>query len=133
MNKIILVLIGVLLFNISYGFEPVNQDNSINISNNVQNITISKNYQQFKFQLMNIKSGEELDYTRYKGRRVKNPYVMLYAAGGLAVATIALILLNNPDNYTSNSALNVNLGIAAGGTVACGLFVTKYLIDRKRY
>jgi len=57
---------------------------------------------------------------------------MLYVAGGIAVATATLILVNDPENFTSNSASGVNVGIAVGGTIACGMIVAKYFIDKGR-
>ena len=57
---------------------------------------------------------------------------MLYVAGRLAVATGVLILTNNPENFVNNSAGDVNMGIAIGGTIACGMFLAKYFIDKNR-
>ena len=57
---------------------------------------------------------------------------MLYVAGGLAVATATLILTNDPENFTSNSAGSVNMGIAVGGTLASGMIVAKHFFDKNR-
>jgi hypothetical protein len=63
----------------------------------------------------------------------KDDKIMLYVAGGLVVASAALIILNNPNNYANNSASEVNTGIALGGGVAAGLFASKYFLDKKPY
>ena len=94
----------------------------------------SKSYQQLKSEFIHL--------SVKKRGRVPAPYatasqkddkIMLYVAGGLVVASAALILLNNPNNYSSNSASEVNTGIALGGGVAAGLFASKYFLDKNPY
>ena len=85
----------------------------------------------------------EFTHLSFENRgRVPAPYatanqnddkIMLYVAGGLVVVSAALILLNNPNNYASNSASEVNTGIALGGGVAAGLFASKYFLDKNPY
>ncbi len=135
MKKIILISFCILLFNFSYSNNP-NIAGSVLIvteDNEVSNELSPGNYQQFKHQLINLKTSDYHDFSSIKKRRKsKDDNLMLYVAGGLAVATTALILTNNPENFTSNSPGGVNLGIAIGGTLSCGLFVAKYFIDKTR-
>lgn len=134
MRKILLFIICILFFKISYSLSPGESNNALllNTYNNSE-VTLNKNYQQFKFQVVNFETQNLADYASLKKRRKKKSAdLMLYVAGGIAVATVTLILVNDPDNFTSNSASGVNLGIAAGGTVACGMIVAKYFIDKRR-
>ncbi len=134
MRKILLFIICILFFKISYSISPGESNNALllNTYNNSE-ITLNKNYQQFKFQVVNFEAQNLADYASLKKRRKsKSSDLMLYVAGGIAVATVTLILVNDPDNFTSNSVSGVNLGIAAAGTVACGMIVAKYFIDKRR-
>lgn len=134
MRKILLFIICILFFKISYSLNPGESNNALllNTYNNSE-VTLNKNYQQFKFQVVNFEAQNLADYASLKKRKKsKSADLMLYVAGGIAVATVTLILTNNPDNFTSNSASGVNLGIAAGGTIACGMIVAKYFVDKRR-
>ena len=134
MRKILLFIICILFFKISYSISPGESNNALllNTYNNSE-ITLNKNYQQFKFQVVNFEAQNLADYASLKKRKKsKSADLMLYVAGGIAVATVTLILVNDPDNFTSNSTSGVNLGIAAGGTIACGMIVAKYFIDKRR-
>ena len=134
MRKFIIIIICLLFVKVSYSLNPNELNNKLLLTNNnlsETKIELSSNYQQFKFQLINLESGNYHDFSHYK-RRKKNNNLMLYVAGGLAVATATLILTNNPENFTSNSTSGVNLGIAAGGTIACGMIVAKFFIDKSR-
>ena len=134
MRKIILFIFCLLFFKISYSLSPGESNNALllNTYNNSE-VTLNKNYQQFKFQVVNFETHNLTDYASLKKRKKKdNDDLMLYVAGGLIVATATLVLTNDPDNFTSNSSSSVNLGIAIGGTVACGLIVVKYFIDKGR-
>ena len=134
MRKILLFIICILFFKISYSLSPGESNNTLllNTYNNSE-VTLNKNYQQFKFQVVNFETNELADYASLKKRRKKKSNdLMLYVAGGLAIATATLVLANDPDNFTSNSTSGVNLGIAVGGTVACGMIVAKYFIDKRR-
>jgi hypothetical protein len=135
MKKIFLLSIGLIIVKVSFSFEPTftKENNTIKSSSeeNTQ-LLYTSNYQQFKTQLLNIKITEVKDYAQLKKRRGKDDYLMLYVAGGIAIATTTLILTNNPDNFVSNSPGSVNTGIAIGGGIACGLIVTKFIIDQNR-
>lgn len=132
MRKIILFIFCLLFFKLAYSLSP-DKMNSLVLSNTNTELTLNRNYQQFKYQIVNLESDQLIDYANFKRRRKKrDDKLMLYVAGGIALATATLILTNNPDNFTSNSASGVNLGIAAGGTVACGMIVAKYFIDKRR-
>ncbi len=134
MRKILLFIICILFFKISYSLSPGESNNALllNTYNNSE-VTLNKNYQQFKFQVVNFEAQNLADYASLKKRKKsKSADLMLYVAGGIAVATVTLILVNDPDNFTSNSTSGVNLGIAAGGTIACGMIVAKYFIDKRR-
>lgn len=134
MKKSILVIICILFFRTSFSFTPIVSDN-LTLNNQIKNETIKldPNYQQFKSQLINFESTNFANYSYLKKRRKKkNDNIMLYVAGGLAVATGVLILANDPENFVSNSTSGVNLGIAAGGTIASGMIVAKFFIDRRR-
>jgi hypothetical protein len=134
MRKILLFIICILFFKISYSISPGESNNAL-LFNTYDNseVTLNKNYQQFKFQVVNFETNELADYASLKKRRKrKSADLMLYVAGGIAVATVTLILVNDPDNFTSNSPSGVNLGIAAAGTIACGMIVAKYFIDKRR-
>jgi len=133
MKKIIILIFCLLFFKISYSISPCESNNALLLNTyNNSDITLNKTYQQFKFQVVNYETAGLTDYANLKKRRKKQSDLMLYVAGGIAVATATLILTNNPDNFTSNSASSVNLGIAAAGTVACGMIVAKYFIDKGR-
>ncbi|MGM0503097.1 MAG: hypothetical protein ACQESQ_00665 [Bacteroidota bacterium] len=136
MKKLFLITFCLLLFKVSYSFEPtLLGDNTANLHSSLQyennQIAYNANYQQFKTQFLNLEINESQDYARLR-RRGKDDYLMLYVAGGIAIATTALILTNNPDNFISNSPGDVNTGIAIGGGIACGLIITKFIIDRNR-
>lgn len=133
MRRIIFVIFCLLIFKISSAIEPNNSGALLLNKSNTAEIKLNRNYQQFKYQVINFDSQTNLDYDYLKRRRRRNnDNLMLYVAGGLAVATATLILVNDPDNFTSNSASSVNLGIAVGGTLACGMIVAKYFIDKGR-
>ncbi len=134
MRKIVLLVFCLLFFKLSYSLSPGDSNNALlfNVENSSE-LALNKNYQQFKYQIVNLETTEYTNYANLaKRRRKKNDNLMLYVAGGIAVATATLILTNNPENFTSNSASGVNLGIAAGGTLACGMIVAKYFIDKRR-
>jgi hypothetical protein len=136
MKRIILALICILFYTTSFSIEPISTENlTLNYSSETESFSVSKNYQQFKHQLINLETND-LDLIGQssfkKRRRKKNDNLMLYVAGGLAVATATLILVNDPDNFTSNSTSSVYVGIAVGGTLACGMIVAKYFIDKSR-
>lgn len=132
MKKILFVIFCLLLFKFSSAIEPNNSGTLLLNTSNTNEIKLNNNYQQFKYQVINFDSQADIDYASLKRRRKKDDNLMLYVAGGLAVATATLILVNDPDNFTSNSASGVNLGIAVGGTIACGMIVAKYFIDKGR-
>lgn len=135
MKKILLFIICLSLFKISYSLSPGESNGALLLkTNDNSEHTINKSYQQFKFQVVNFETNNLPDYTNLKKRRrrKKQDKLMLYVAGGLAVATATLILTNDPDNFTSNSTSGVNSGIAIGGTVACGMILAKYFIDKGR-
>ncbi|HAF30737.1 MAG TPA: hypothetical protein DCG75_16970 [Bacteroidales bacterium] len=133
MRKIVLLVFCLLFFKLSYSLSPGESNNSLLlITQNNTELTLNKNYQQFKYQVVNLETNDYVNYANLARRRKKNDNLMLYVAGGLALATATLILTNNPENFTSNSASGVNLGIAVGGTVACGMIVAKYFIDKRR-
>ncbi|NOQ27435.1 MAG: hypothetical protein GQ564_18895 [Bacteroidales bacterium] len=135
MKKIILLILCVFFFNLSYSISPGESNNALllNISNKTE-VNINNNYQQFKYQVVNFETTNNIDYSylKKKRRKKKKDNLMLYVAGGLAVATATLILTNDPENFTSNSASSVNLGIAVGGTLASGMIVTKHFFDKNR-
>ena len=133
MKRLILVFICLLFFSTSYSFTPsVSENLSLNSKFDTKTIELNTNYQQFKYQVINLETADFVDYASLKRRRKKQDHLMLYVAGGLAVATGVLILANDPENFVSNSTSGVNLGIAVGGTLACGMIVAKYFIDRGR-
>lgn len=131
MRKIILFILCLLFFKISYSLSP-GESTKLAFFNTNNSDILTENYQHFKFQVVNFETKDLADYASLKKRRKKNDDLMLYVAGGLAVATATLILTNNPENFTSNSTTGVNLGIAIGGTVATGMIVAKYFIDKRR-
>lgn len=137
MKKIILALICILFYTTSFSIEPISTENlTLNYSSKTESFSLNQNYQQFKYQMINLET-TDLDLigqSSFKKRRRKkaNENFMLYVAGGLAAATVTLILVNDPENFTSNSASSVNVGIAVGGTLACGMIVAKYFIDKRR-
>lgn len=134
MKKIILLILCIFFFNLCYSISPGESNNALlpDVSNKIE-ININKSYQQFKYQVVNFETTNVADYSYLKKkRRKKKDNLMLYVAGGLAVATTTLILTNDPENFTSNSAGSVNMGIAVGGTLACGMIVAKYFIDKGR-
>ncbi|MBU8893947.1 MAG: hypothetical protein KOO66_14290 [Bacteroidales bacterium] len=134
MRRLLLFIFCILIFKLSYSLSPGESNNALLLTtNNNSELTINKTYQQFKFQVINFESNNLADYANLKKRKKKkNDDLMLYVAGGLAVATATLILTNDPENFTSNSSTSVNLGIAVGGTLACGIIVAKYFIDKGR-
>ena len=133
MRKIIFFIFCTLILKVSFALDPNNSTGLLLLNdNNKTELSLNNSYQHFKFQVVNFESQNDVDYASLRRRKKKNDNLMLYVAGGLAVATATLILTNNPDNFTSNSATGVNLGIAVGGTVACGMIVAKYFIDKGR-
>ncbi|HRW63718.1 MAG TPA: hypothetical protein P5132_09530, partial [Bacteroidales bacterium] len=116
-----------------FAVEPVNSNKLfvLDLNTTTSELSISPNYQQFKVQLLNTEITDMHDFSALR-RKKKSDNLMLYVAGGIAVATLTLILTNNPENFTSNSASGVNLGIAAGGTIASGMIVAKFFLDKKR-
>jgi hypothetical protein len=134
MKKIILLILCIYFFNQSYSISPGESNNTLlSDINNKTEVNINNNYQQFKYQVVNFETSNIVDYSYLKKKKKKKKdNLMLYVAGGIAVATATLILTNDPENFTSNSASGVNLGIALGGTMACGLFLTKHFYDKGR-
>jgi hypothetical protein len=136
MKKVILLVICILIFKFSFAFNP-NTSKNIMLVDEIEKVNtetiLNTNYQQFKHQVINFETSDLHNYANLKKRRrSKDDNLMLYVAGGLAVATATLILTNNPENFTTNSASSVNMGIAIGGTVGCALFISKYFIDKTR-
>lgn len=137
MKKVIVAILFIFLYNLSYSLEPISIDNTkLQYNSSSNKIELNNNYQQFKYQVINFDNTEkdllgESSFMKRR-RRKKNDNLMLYVAGGLAVATATLILVNDPDNFTSNSASSVNLGIAVAGTLASGMILAKYFIDKSR-
>jgi hypothetical protein len=136
MRRIILALICILFYTSSFSIEPIAIENvTLSYSSKTESFSLNQNYQQFKYQMINLET-TDLDLIGQsnfkKRRRKKNDNLMLYVAGGLAVATATLILVNDPDNFTSNSTSGVYVGIAVGGTLACGMILAKYFIDKSR-
>ena len=134
MKKIFLLSICLIIVKVSFCFEPTSIKGKNTVKSTFEEnkqLLYTPNYQQFKTQLLNIETKEVKDYAQLR-RRGKDDYLMLYVAGGIAIATATLILANNPDNFVSNSAGSVNTGIAIGGGIACGLIVTKFIIDQNR-
>ncbi|MFP4025280.1 MAG: hypothetical protein ACLFVR_12215 [Thiohalospira sp.] len=134
MKKLLLITFCLLLFKASFSLEPLSvKDKTGSLSQVDANteLILNTNYQQFRTQILSLETKQPHDFSNIR-RRGKDDYLMLYVAGGIAVATAALILTNNPDNFVTNNASDVNTGIALGGTFACGLIVTKFIIDRNR-
>lgn len=133
MKKITIIIFCILFFKLSYSLSPGETNNALLLNKyNTPEVKLNTSYQQFKFQVINLETTSSPDYALKRKRRKKSDDLMLYVAGGLAVATATLILANDPENFTSNSATSVNVGIAVGGTVACGIIVAKYFIDKGR-
>lgn len=137
MKKLVLLIICLFFINLSYSISPAKSNNALLfnvVEEDNKEIVANKNYQQFKYQMLNLKSNTSFDNKHLKPRRrkKKNDNLMLYVAGGLAVATATLILANDPENFTTNSPAGVNTGIAIAGTVACGMIVAKFYIDKGR-
>ena len=135
MRKIILVVLCLLVFKISNSNNLNESNNSLLVNNNTNTeLNLTNNYQQFKFQVVNFGTENHIDYGSLKKRRRRRSgdTFILYVAGGTAVATATLILVNDPDNFTNNNSSSVTMGIALGGTVASGLFVTKYFVDKNK-
>ena len=125
----------IFFFSLSYSISPGESNNALLLDvKNITEVNFNKNYQQFKYQVVNFETSNIADYSylKKKRRKKKKDNLMLYVAGGLAVATVTLILTNDPENFTSNSASSVNIGIAIGGTLASGMIVAKYFIDKGR-
>ena len=134
MKRIFLLLFCLFILKTSFALEPLTAKSNVkDFSNSEFNtqIQFNGNYQQFKTQFINLETKEYHNLANLK-RRGKDDYLMLYVAGGIAVATATLILTNNPENFVTNNASDVNTGIALGGTLACGLIVAKYIIDSNR-
>ena len=135
MKRIILLVLCIFFFSLSYSISPGESNNALLLDvKNITEVNFNKNYQQFKYQVVNFETSNIADYSylKKKRRKKKKDNLMLYVAGGLAVATVTLILTNDPENFTSNSASSVNIGIAIGGTLASGMIVAKYFIDKGR-
>ncbi len=137
MGKINLLFISLLFFVFIQPVSAIEPDkkpeNSVITKDIFANdLQINQNYQLFQLQLVNLESNQLLIHESLIKRKKKNDYLMLYVAGGLLVATGVLILANNPDNFVSNSTTDAYLGIAIGGTVASGMIIAKFFIDRKR-
>jgi len=133
MKKGFLFILCIFFIKSIFAIEPVNSEKLfvLDLNTTTSELSISPNYQQFKVQLLNTEITDMHDFSALK-RKKKSDNLMLYVAGGIAVATLTLILTNNPENFTSNSASGVNLGIAAGGTIASGMIVAKFFLDKKR-
>ncbi|MDA3779854.1 MAG: hypothetical protein PF487_06500 [Bacteroidales bacterium] len=87
------------------------------------------NYQQFKSDFANIDFAKSSDFSNI-GRGRGNDNLMLYVAGGIALGTTTLVLINNPDNAVMPNAKQANTGVIVGGIIATGMIVTKYFIDK---
>jgi len=133
MKKGFLFILCIFFIKSIFAVEPVNSNKLfvLDLNTTTSELSISPNYQQFKVQLLNTEITDMHDFSALR-RKKKSDNLMLYVAGGIAVATLTLILTNNPENFTSNSASGVNLGIAAGGTIASGMIVAKFFLDKKR-
>lgn len=134
-NYLLLIFIVFLAFSKSLSaIEPDKKpEKSVLFNDNFSaELLLNQNYQLFQLQLVNMDESQVLIHQSLIKRKKKNDYLMLYVAGGLLAATGVLILANNPDNYVSNSSGDAYLGIAIGGTVASGMIIAKFFIDRKR-
>ena len=134
-NYLLLIFIVFLAFSKSLSaIEPDKKpEKSVLFNDNFSaELLLNQNYQLFQLQLVNMDESQVLIHQSLIKRKKKNDYLMLYVAGGLLAATGVLILANNPENYVSNSSSDAYLGIAIGGTVASGMIIAKFFIDRKR-
>lgn len=134
-TKIIILLIFIsFIAKLSLAVEPENDQESVLVTTDIfsEQLVLEQNYQMFQLQILNMDNNKSLVPTSLLKKKKKNDYFMLYVAGGLLAATGVLILTNNPDNFVSNSTTDAYLGIAIGGTVASGMIVAKFFIDRKQ-
>lgn len=137
MGKISILLITLSFFVFTKpisAIEPDKKPENSAVTKDIftSDLKIDQNYQLFQVQLINLESNQVLIHESMIKRKKKNDYFMLYVAGGLLAATGVLILSNNPENFVSNSTTDAYLGIAIGGTVASGMIIAKFFIDRKR-
>lgn len=134
MKRIFLLFFCLFILKTSFAIEPLLQTTHAKDFSNTEfntQIRYNANYQQFKTQFINLETKEYRNHASLR-KRVEDDYLMLYVAGGIAVATAALILTNNPDNFITNNPSDVNTGIAVGGSLACGLIIVKFIVDRNR-
>jgi len=132
MNKILLLILSISFITSNAFSATDGEESKIAItSKQAQN---SRTYQQLKVEFAYLSSEAKGRVPApYATAAQKDDKLMLYVAGGLVVASAALILFNNPNNFAGNSASEVNTGIALGGGVAAGLFASKYFLDTKPY
>jgi len=130
MKKLGIVL--VLLIVSCYTLKAMPDGDEQSALNNTQ--TEVQSYQQFKMAFATLNDNlQDRKPAAYAMPYRSEDYTMLYVAGGIVVASVALILLNNPNNYESNSVGEVNSGIAIGGGIAAGMFTTKFFLDKKPF
>ncbi|MFO7938182.1 MAG: hypothetical protein R6U66_00365 [Bacteroidales bacterium] len=132
MNKIVLLILSIVFFTFSAYCANDGEQNEM-LRTSQQQEQHMRTYQQLKMEFIHLSpEANSRVPAPYATASKKDDKLMLYVAGGLVVASAALILFSNSNNYASNSATEVNTGIALGGGVAAGLFASKYFLDNTR-
>ncbi|MEA3318196.1 MAG: hypothetical protein U9R54_09585, partial [Bacteroidota bacterium] len=89
------------------------------------------NYQKFKSDFTNINLSKTNDFSHI-GRGRSDNKLMLYVAGGIALGTTSLVLINKPGNSAMENPQQANTGVIIGGVIATGMIITKYFLDKNR-
>ncbi|MFP4042224.1 MAG: hypothetical protein ACLFT6_05640 [Bacteroidales bacterium] len=95
----------------------------------VRETNFPSTYRDFRYSFLNMDN--QTNKNPLANFQYRDDYFVLYVAGGIAVTTAAVVLLNNPAQH-QNGIGQTNTGIIIGGSIMSGLLVTKYFIDESR-
>ncbi|MFP4019085.1 MAG: hypothetical protein ACLFUH_07535 [Bacteroidales bacterium] len=122
----LLILLGI------FSAANAGDNNSIVIAeedNIVRETNLPSAYQEFRYSFLNMDN--QAKKNPLANFQFDDDYFVLYIAGGIAVATTAIVLLNDPGQY-ENCIGQTNTGIIIGGGIMSSLLVAKYFIDESR-
>ncbi|MFP4604447.1 MAG: hypothetical protein ACLFNJ_03625, partial [Bacteroidales bacterium] len=113
----LLILLGI------FSAANAGDNNSIVIAeedNIVRETNLPSAYQEFRYSFLNMDN--QAKKNPLANFQFDDDYFVLYIAGGIAVATTAIVLLNDPGQY-ENGIGQTNTGIIIGGGIMSSLLV----------
>lgn len=132
MKKFILSFFSLFFIQFAFaanGNKTTLTDKENHSDNLIQQHTIARNYQLFKYEFLNQETMPTgIPSANYRGR---TDNTMLYVAGGMAVITTALVVLS-ANSGDSDGLGDAGTGILIGGGLSTAIITTKFFVDKYR-